>query len=134
MRLPSRSTAPRGAAATVALLILLSVATGARSETAKDGTAVVSLTDNFQFEPREVTLHVGDALEWRNESHFNHTVTADPRQGSAALPAGVDAFSSEELRPGASFRHVFSVPGKYTYFCMPHEGIGMVGQVTVLPK
>ena len=79
------------------------------------------------YEPPEV-------VEWRNTSRFNHTVTADPTQGHATLPPSAESFSSQELRPGASFRHTFTAPGNYTYFCQPHEGIGMVGQIIVLAK
>jgi plastocyanin len=96
--------------------------------------SVINLTDTFEFEPHEVMIHVGDIVEWRNTSRFNHTVTADPTQGHATLPPSAERFSSQELRPGASFRHTFTVPGNYTYFCQPHEGIGMVGQIIVLTK
>jgi plastocyanin len=98
------------------------------------GPTVINLTDTFEFEPHEVMIHAGDAVEWRNTSRFNHTVTADPTQGHATLPQSAESFSSQELHPGASFRHIFTVPGNYTYFCQPHEGIGMVGQIIVLAK
>lgn len=123
----------RAAAAAALALAGLAPATldAAATETA---SVTVSLTDKFEFEPREVTIHAGEAVEWRNESHFTHTVTADPKQGHATLPPNAETFSSENLRPGAGFRHTFSVPGKYTYFCSPHEGIGMTGQIIVTQK
>ena len=32
---------------------------------------------------------------------------------------------------GESYRHAFEVAGTYEYFCIPHEGSGMVGTVRV---
>ena len=130
--LPTRSSAPgsRALAAGLVLAALIGQPQPARA----DVGAVVTLTNTFEFEPRAVTIHAGDAVEWRNGSRFNHTVTADPKLGSATLPAGAPVFASAELHPGDSFRQVLSVPGTYRYFCTPHEGIGMTGQITVLPK
>lgn len=96
--------------------------------------AAVMMTDAFRFEPPAVTIHAGEAVEWRNASHFVHVVTDDPKLGDAAVPAGAEVFASSEIPPGGSFRRVLSVPGQYRYFCIPHEGIGMVGRVTVLAK
>jgi plastocyanin len=93
---------------------------------------MMTMTNNFEFEPHAVTIHVGQAVEWRNGSRFRHTVTADPKLGGAALPAGAKPFASPELQPGESFRQILTVPGKYRFFCTPHEGIGMTGEITVL--
>ena len=122
----------RSAATVVALICAISAASLIAS--ADTGPTVINLTDTFEFEPHEVMIHAGDIVEWRNTSRFNHTVTDDPTQGRATLPPSAESFSSQELRPGASFRHTFTVPGNYTYFCQPHEGIGMVGQIIVLAK
>jgi plastocyanin len=35
--------------------------------------AAVRLTDSFTFEPKMVTIHAGEAIEWRNDSPFVHT-------------------------------------------------------------
>ncbi|QLG64062.1 plastocyanin/azurin family copper-binding protein [Halorarum salinum] len=32
---------------------------------------------------------------------------------------------------GETYEHTFEVEGEYGYFCIPHEGAGMVGTVTV---
>jgi len=128
----SRSRAPRARA--LAACVMLAALTGPTPSARAEVGAVVMLTNTFEFEPRTVTIHAGDAVEWRNGSRFTHTVTADPKLGGATLPAGAAAFASAELHPGDSFRQVLSVPGTYRYFCTPHEGIGMTGQITVLPK
>ncbi len=33
--------------------------------------------------------------------------------------------------PGQSWKHKFTVPGDYTYFCIPYEKDGMVGHIDV---
>jgi plastocyanin len=32
---------------------------------------------------------------------------------------------------GATYVRTFDVPGQYTYFCIPHEALGVVGHHTV---
>ena len=117
----------------VVLLAGIAAGTGAETGDAKDVT-VILMTDAFRFEPDEVTIHAGDTVEWRNVSPFDHVVTDDRKLGDAAIPAGAQAFSSGAIASGASYRRVFTVPGEYRYFCVPHEGIGMVGRITVLSR
>ena len=125
------------AAVSLAVVGIFSL-TGAEApaQSAKIG-ATVAITDSFRFDPDTVTIHAGEAVEWKNESHFRHTVTDDPKMagqsGDAALPAGAEAFSSQEIPPGGSYRRTLNVPGTYRYFCMPHEGIGMLAKIIVLP-
>jgi plastocyanin len=95
---------------------------------------VVMMTDAFRFEPSSVRIAVGETVEWRNASHFSHIVTDDPKLGNAAIPDGATPFSSGEIPPGGSYYRMFLRAGSYRYFCIPHEGIGMVGEITVLPK
>jgi plastocyanin len=116
-----------------AIVLLLSTAAGGACAAEPKATAVVQMTDSFTFEPRMVTVHAGDTVEWRNASSFIHSVSADPKLGSASLPPGAAAFASGDLQPGASFRQLLKVPGTYRYFCMEHEGVGMTGEISVLP-
>lgn len=115
-----------------AMVLLLSTAAGS-APAEPNAAVVVRMTDSFTFEPRVVTVHAGDAVEWRNASRFIHSVSADPKLGSASLPPGAAVFASGDLQPGASFRQILKVPGTYRYFCMEHEGVGMTGEITVLP-
>ncbi|MFB6284000.1 MAG: plastocyanin/azurin family copper-binding protein [Halobacteria archaeon] len=102
---------------------------------------VVEMDDN-SFDPRKVEVKVGDTVEWRNESEFGHTVTCYgdkvPDQDAYFASGG---FGSEEearnhiqeglIEPGNSYRHRFDTPGKYRYFCIPHEASDMTGTVVV---
>lgn len=121
-------------------MALLAAAAGCAAPVGPEAThlgATVTMTDDFRFEPAAVTIRAGEAVEWRNASHFIHTATDDPKvagqPGDAALPTGAEAFNSGEIHPSTSYRRVLMVPGSYRYFCIPHEGVGMLGRITVLP-
>ncbi len=105
---------------------------------ADDPAVVVTMTDQLKFNPGTVTVQVGDTVEWKNTSLLAHTVTADPalaaRQENVALPEGAQPFHSGIMKPNDTFRHKFATPGKYRYFCIPHEATGMVAEVVVQGK
>lgn len=87
------------------------------------------------FEPAEVTIKVGDTVQWTNRSIVAHTVTCDPAKAkskdSTSLPAGAAPFHSGDLAQGTPWLHTFTAPGVYKYFCHHHEDMMMVGTVTV---
>ena len=126
----------RAAGALSAFLLITAIVQGqpARGMAA---TVTVQATDRDTFVPATITVHVGDTLRWINASQQIHTITDDVRRaayaGDALLPAGAAPFHSGYLKPGAVFEHTFSVAGAYHYFCIPHEGLGMLGSVVVLP-
>ena len=96
------------------------------------------MTNQFDFEPRRVTIGQGETVLWKNTSDIMHTVTANPELAQdpshVALPKDAETFNSGNLQPGETFRHTFQVPGEYQYFCIPHEALGMVGTVVVEPR
>ncbi len=83
--------------------------------------ATVEALDNV-FAEQIVRIQPGQTVEWTNEGHMPHTVTAD--DGS---------WDSGDLQPGASFSRTFDTPGIYTYYCRYHgsPGAGMIGTVAV---
>jgi plastocyanin len=114
--------------------------TGRAAGTAPPGAnaqaAVTVEMDNLMnYLPDTVTIAVGQAVRWRNTSDIIHTVTGDPARAelpaSVRLPPGARPFDSGDMRPGEEFVHVFTEPGEYRYFCVPHERVGMVGTVIV---
>ena len=100
-------------------------------------TAVVQMTNLLDFSPREITIRVGDTVEWQNSSLFTHTMTLDAALArtaeNVALPAGVLPSHSADVPPNSTYRYTFRVAGNYRYVCLPHERLGMVGGVIVLP-
>jgi plastocyanin len=89
------------------------------------------------FRPPEVTIAVGDTVEWRNKSLITHSVTDDARHagqpGDAGVPATAQVFDSGDIPAGQVYRQMFTVPGTYRYLCTQHESEGMVGTVVVKP-
>jgi plastocyanin len=91
----------------------------------------------MSFEPKTTTIKRGDTVEWRNTSIVAHTVTDDPqkaeKKGLASLPSGAKPFDSGKLKAGSIFKHTFTVPGTYKYYCELHDEHGMTGTVVVNP-
>jgi plastocyanin len=91
-------------------------------------TVLVGAEGN-QFSPAELTIEVGDTVNWLwppgSEGHNVVPDDADSPPPSGA-PAGYPKFHS--------FR--FELPGIYHYHCTVHgaaDGVGMSGTVTVVP-
>jgi plastocyanin len=83
----------------------------------------VGLVD-FQFVPETIFVKLGDAVSWKNNGMFAHTVTA--ADGS---------FDSGNLDPGQSFLQTFGQAGVFLYYCKYHgtkTGQGMHGTVVVV--
>lgn len=108
----------------------------AESGGAAAGTHTVDMTADNVYDPDELTIRVGDTVTWRVVGAMPHSATADPAKAAdpeehVALPDGADPWDSGILTEGQEFSHTFSVAGDYTYFCIPHESLGMVGKITV---
>jgi plastocyanin len=94
-------------------------ATPAPTPSADDKTVLVQLAEHF-FDPSSIKIKVGTTVIWRNNGQQTHDIHA--RDGS---------FNSPPLGPGSTFTFTFTKPGHYPYYCIPHEGDGMIGQVDV---
>lgn len=123
----SSSAAPTGTTA----------GSGGADGSAAGAVTVVKMTDQLKFDPASITVKVGTTVRWQNASSIQHTTTDDaskaPAPDDAALPSGAQSWDSGLLAQGATFDHVFTVAGDYTYFCIPHGAAGMVGHITVTP-
>ncbi len=100
---------------------------------------------SMAFEPATLAVEAGTAVVWRNTNSRAHTVTAYEE----GIPDGAEyfatgGFDSEaaareqwyengdgNLFGGETFSYTVEVPGTYEYFCIPHEGGGMVGTIEV---
>lgn len=102
---------------------------------AAGATSVVHMTDQLKFDPATITVKAGTTIEWQNTSTTVHTVTDDPSKAQnpsdAALPNGAQPWDSGMINPGQTYRRTFTVAGQYSYFCIPHESMGMVGKIVV---
>jgi amicyanin len=72
---------------------------------------------NFAFEPKTVTIKLGQTVTWTNQDSVVHTVTGD---------GGID---SDDLSKGKSYSKTFDTEGAFDYHCSPHPQ--MTGKVIV---
>ncbi len=79
---------------------------------------------NWIFSPKELTIHVGDRVVFRNDDDSNHTVQFED---SALNSSGI-------IKIGKEFSVTFDKPGVYPYHCKPHHDYNMTGTITVLVK
>lgn len=85
------------------------------------------------FIPSEITVAPGETIVFKNNAAFPHNVVFDPDE----IPAGVDVskISMDESdylnAPGETYKVTLNEKGSYSYYCSPHQGVGMVGKITV---
>ena len=98
---------------------LLTVRAGAPLVTEEPRSAPdqVSISD-FAFAPSTIEVTPGTEVTWTNGDPTDHTVTSTTGD-----------FGSDSLGEGATFSHLFSDPGTYTYSCAIHPD--MKGKVKV---
>lgn len=98
-------------------------------------TLRIDMTDQMTYAPIHPTIAVGDTVEWVNVGAMPHTATDFPGATAVAvnqvLPDGATPFDTESVMGGETSRIVFTTPGEYTYLCIFHEGMKMVGRLTV---
>ncbi len=88
--------------------------------------ATVKLTSSNRFEPANVTVKVGQTIEWQWQGGRHNVVS-----GGGCASDG--KFTSGDVVAEGTYRFTFKEPGSFDYFCTPHCAIGMVGKVTVTP-
>lgn len=108
------------AIATVLTMLMLLPTVGAAPVGAE--TKTVSMKD-FKFDPKTITVNVGDTVNWTNNDAAAHTAQAD--DGS---------FNSADLATGKSYSFTFAKAGTFAYYCKFHggpNGAGMAATVVV---
>jgi plastocyanin len=81
------------------------------------------------FSPANLTIKVGDTVEWV-WAGAGHTVTQAASGSCAPMSGGFD--SGLHSAP-FNFSHTFTAAGTVNYICTPHCALGMTGSVTVTP-
>jgi plastocyanin len=97
------------------------VATAATpAPTQKSNAPVTRVTIRLvKFSPETIEVSTGQTVEWTNNDLTPHTVTSQ----------GVGDLNSGSIDAGASWRHTFTRPGSFPYYCTFHPE--MKGTVTV---
>ncbi|MFC7044722.1 plastocyanin/azurin family copper-binding protein [Halobacteriaceae archaeon GCM10025711] len=101
------------------------VATAGFAGTAAGQEPVTVRMGNNFFDPVGLHVQPGDTVRFELAAGA-HSATAYPDR----IPDGAEAFDSGVISEGA-FEHTFDVAGTYDYYCIPHEGVGMVGRIVV---
>jgi plastocyanin len=102
------------------LIILAAVALGMPGSLATPaGTTQSVAMKGIAFAPKQVTVHVGDTLEWANQDIVAHTATAKDKSWDV------------NVLPGKSARMVMKAAGTFDYICRYHPN--MTGEIIVEP-
>ncbi|HEX9426730.1 MAG TPA: plastocyanin/azurin family copper-binding protein [Candidatus Polarisedimenticolia bacterium] len=129
MRNPTRSGSMPGAIVLALLLFArpaLAVEPGVDIATPR--VAISSTSNAFSFNPATLTIEQGDHVRWivLTGTTLAHTTTS----GNPCLASGLWNASLTSTSPSFT-RQFLETPQVLPFFCSPHCGLGMVGQVTV---
>ena len=106
------------------ILCLLQGNLGLEVEQETETHVVTVDSTNLRFTPSTLTINEGDTLRfvWGGQALPHNSVEEN----------GV--FDSGDPERTVDFEHVFDYDssGTYSFFCEPHEAVGMTGSVTVL--
>lgn len=80
---------------------------------------IITVSD-FSYSPAQVNAVVGDTIIWQHNSGSHPTVSSN---GAFA------GFTISQSNPVHAM--VFTATGNFPYHCVPHQAMGMVGNITV---
>jgi plastocyanin len=90
------------------------------SATSGGGGEIEVKMQNIAFDPKAVTVKVGQKVKWVNEDSVDHNVTAQ---------SGAD-FKSDNFGKGGSFEFTADKAGTIQYVCTLHPGMDATLTVT----
>jgi plastocyanin len=86
------------------------------------------------FDPIGLYVEPGTTVRWIVRENVHATTAYHPRNDYHPLRIPENAVPWDSgflVHPGDHFDVTLTVPGVYDYYCMPHEGAGMVGRIVV---
>lgn len=112
----------------IAVLALLVLAVSAGPALSAPQSVDIAL---FEFKPATVTVNAGEAVTWTfSGPDTNHSVTSNPPGQAEEFDSDPGRFPDSSDHPvGDRYSHMFTKPGRYTYFCKVHPD--MKGTVVV---
>ncbi len=83
---------------------------------------MLDVGENYVYEPADLTFKVGEKITFKitSETEF-HTFTIDE----------LDLYETADAGESYEFTITFETAGTYRLYCVPHETLGMIGEVTV---
>jgi plastocyanin len=76
------------------------------------------MTAGYRFSPSTLTIAVGDAIRAHNGDTMSHTFTGP-------------SWDTGDMGPGAVKTLRFTKAGTFSFYCTPHQSLGMTGTLTV---
>jgi plastocyanin len=68
--------------------------------------------NNFKFQPADLTIKLGDTVEWQNKDTVAHNAAASDK-----------TFATQKLATGASEKWVSNKKGRFPYICTLHPNM-----------
>ena len=93
----------------------------------------VQVGPGFAFAPDTVNISVGDTVRW-TWAGSGHSVTSGPpcaADSQYCSPNDMNCFPGTLSNQGTVYTHTFARSGTYSYFCLAHCSLGMIGVVNV---
>lgn len=100
-----------------------------------EGDATVEMVD-AAYAPKELRIHAGSTVTFRNAEDMGHTVTPDDSAQWGTTGSGNSP--DQWMNKGDTWSWTFTTPGTYDYHCLPHATksgngyLGMAGTIIVV--
>ncbi len=91
------------------------------------------VTFGASFVPSDVTIYVGQSVQWSGLISFHNVIEVDQATWNVNGNTWNGGFTSGPAGTTDGYTHAFPVIGTYYYVCEIHAGLGMKGRVFVIP-
>jgi plastocyanin len=116
--------------AVLSIALILGVFMTTAPASALADTQTVEMTTALKFAPATVTAKAGDTIVWNNAAGLPHNVVFE--DASKFDKSKVDKLGQMLGKGSVELTLPADLPaGTYNYYCVPHRGAGMVGQIVV---
>src|SRR6476660_7024422 len=96
-----------------------SSSSGSTAAASSSGGVAIKM-QNIAFDPKDVTVKVGQKITWTNDDSVDHNVTSQSGE----------SIKSDNLGKGATFSFTPTKAGKISYVCTIHPGMTATLTVT----
>ena len=97
------------------------------NELNEDKTTHKVIAKGVIFSPKNITINVGDTVEWINEEGYHNVNGKKSHSRNKNNPTSF----GNKVGSGWTYKFTFTKPGTYKYHCDPHLSADMVGTVKV---